>query len=294
MSILNRFISYALFTYFTFLHIQRVHVDQFINDSGWPKGFGWEGMQSGIIIKRWKQNGMTHEDVGYLSDIDELYTRDYIRAMQICDVKEFDTHGNCKDARISAKAVVFEGGPECRVLRTWNHPDVTIGECIEGINESPEQHAKAERGWQGTGWLDDGYTKHTSFHKLPKNTTHFPLFNAHDYRRVSGGIYWGPAGYNAWHLHNLFTNTTTLRNKYLTYAHPVKEAMSMNLAEVHDGGDLKNMIDCAFNGNSHNDTKYKLAKESLKGQIPIAFQIKGYTEARMNELKQMLELDLNI
>jgi len=68
----------------------------------------------------------------------------------------------------------------------------------------------------------------------------------------------------------------------------------MNLAEVHDGGDLKNMIDCAFNGNSHNETKYKLAKESLKGQFPIAFQIKGYTEARMNELKQMLELDLNI
>ena len=70
--------------------------------------------------------------------------------------------------------------------------------------------------------------------------------------------------------------------------------MSMNLAEVHDGGDLKNMIDCAFNITSHNDTKYKLAKESLKGQIPIAFQIEGYTEARMNELKQMLELDLNI
>ena len=46
----------------------------------------------------------------------------------------------------------------------------------------------------------------------------------------------------------------------------------MNLAEVHDGGDLKNMIDCAFNVTSHNDTKYKLAKESLKGQIPIAFQ----------------------
>ena len=250
-------------------------------------------MQSGIIIKRWKQNGMTHEDFGYLSDVDEVYTRDYIRAMQICDVKEFDTHNHCKDARISAKAVVFEGGPACRVLRTWNHPDLTIGECIEGINESPEQHAEAEREWQGAGWLDDGYSKQTSFHKLPKNTTHFPLFNAHDYRRISGSVYWGPAGYNAWHLHNFFTNTTTLRNKYLTYAHPVKEAMSMNLSEVHDGGDLKNMIDCAFNSTSHNDTKYKLAKDSLRGPIPLAFQLEGYTEARMNELKQMLELDLN-
>ena len=268
----------------------RVHVDQFINNGGWPKGLGWDGLQAQIIIKRWKQNGMNHEDIGYLSDADELFSRDYIRAMQICDVKEFDEHGNCNEARISASALVFEGGPECRTERRWQHPDLTIGECVEGINDSPSQHATPERGWQGTGWLDDGYTKQSRFHKLPKNTTHYPLFNAHDYRRVGGSVYRGSAGYNAFHIHNTFTNATTLRNKYLTYPHPVKDAMEMPLSEIHD--DVKTMKDCAFNTTSTPATKYKLVGlRSLTGPIPLAFQIDGYIEGRMAELKDMLEID---
>lgn len=137
------------------LNTTRVHVDQYVNEIGWPKDLGWEGMQSGLILKRWKANGMTHDDIGYLSDVDEIYTRDYIRAMQICDVPQFDNHSNCKDARIAGHALVFEGGPRCAVNRYWWHPDLIIGACVEGVNNESHLHATAERGWQGTGWLND-------------------------------------------------------------------------------------------------------------------------------------------
>lgn len=172
-----------------------VHVEMFINEDRWPKDLGWEGMQASVIVERWKANGMTHDDIAYLSDVDEVYTRDFIRAMQICDVRQFDSHNNCEDARISACSLVFEGGPKCAVQRhSWHHPDLTIGACVEGINNEPHLHPEVVRHWpppkhlahkypsSGTGWLGDGYTMRSKFSKLPKNTTHYPLFNTHDFR----------------------------------------------------------------------------------------------------------------
>ena len=277
----------------------RVHVEQYINEKGWPRDLGWEGRQATLIIERWKLNGMQHDDIGYLADVDEIYTRDYIRAMQICDVPEFDAHGNCKNARVGASALVFEGGPLCAVQRSWFHPDLTIGECIEGINKNPSLHPAPERGWKGLGWLSDGYHKPSNWNKLPKNTTHYPLFNAPDFRMGYG---WGntvytakyslPFGYNAFHLHNSFPNAEVLRNKYKTYMHPVKEAMEMAMSDIHD--DLKTMIQCAFNQES--TTPYKLLKWGLDKfpVLPIAFQIEGYVDARMAELKEMLSMDGNI
>jgi len=272
-----------------------VHVEQYINEIGWPKGIGYEGLQSGPIIEYWKSKGMQHGDIGYYSDVDEIYSRDYLRAMQICDVAEFDAHENCRDARISARALVFEGGPLCRTARTWQHPDLVAGECIEGISNTPSLHPHPERTWKGTGWQGDGYTKRTGYHKLPKNATHFPLHNAHDFRRQSGRSYGGVGfGYNAFHLHNFFPNAKVLRNKYKTYGHPVDGAMVIPLGDIHE--DVRVMVGCAFNGTSDPEKKYKykLVKDgldSLKGPKPLAFQVPGYVEARMTELKQMLNRD---
>lgn len=268
----------------------KVHVEQYVNEKGWPHGFGWEGLQTSIVIERWKSNGMADDDIGYIADVDEFFSRDYIRAMQICDVKQFDDHGNCYDARISAMAMVFEGGPKCRTDRVWGHPDLAIGSCIEGISSNASLHPKPERGWKGTGWLDDGYTKKSKFHKLPVNATHFPLFNAHDFRRVWGErwIY----GYNAFHLHNFFPNAKVLRNKYKTYGEPIEGALDMALGEIHS--DVKSMINCALNKTEDPETRYKLvgldSAEGLKG-MPFGFKVPGYVEERMAELESMLLLD---
>ena len=84
----------------------KVHVEQYTNEKLDFIDLDWEAQQAKLITQRWKENGMSNDDIGYLSDVDEIYTRDYIRAMQICDVKEFDAHENCRDARISGHALV--------------------------------------------------------------------------------------------------------------------------------------------------------------------------------------------
>ena len=102
----------------------RVTIDYYVNEQSWPYEIGREHQQRSLIIQRWKQNGMTIDDIGYLSDVDETFSRDFFRAMQICDVKEFDRHENCKDPKVAGSTLVFEGGPKCLTKRRWYHPDM--------------------------------------------------------------------------------------------------------------------------------------------------------------------------
>ena len=75
-----------------------MHVESYIYENGWLKDLSWEGLQTLLIIEHWKKNGMQHDDIGYLADVDEIFLRDYIRAMQIYDVAGFDAHENCRNA----------------------------------------------------------------------------------------------------------------------------------------------------------------------------------------------------
>mmetsp|Transcript_10235 Transcript_10235/g.22765 ORF Transcript_10235/g.22765 Transcript_10235/m.22765 type:complete len:441 (-) Transcript_10235:228-1550(-) len=269
----------------------RVTVDYYVNENKWPRDLGREHHQRSLIIKRWKDNGMAIDDIGYLADVDEIFTRDFIRAMQICEVRQFQHHGNCKNPKISAGALVFEGAPGCLTQRQCLHPALIIGECIEGIANS-SMHPSVDRAWEGLGWLANGYTPNTQFSALPKNTTHYPLYNAADFRRsIGGAILYRKSGY---HLHNFFPNIDVMRNKYKTYGHPVKQAEEIPLGDIHD--DLKSMIHCGLNRTAA-DSKSQSAlvegglKSLDKGSIPVAFEIPGYVEARMKELRDMLQLD---
>ena len=277
-----------------------VTVDQYVHEkdeNGWhPAGYGMEGMLRNRILRRWKDNGMTVDDVGYLADVDEFYSRDYIRAMQVCDVRQLDGHGNCRDARLSSLTLTFEGGPLCMSSTVIRHPDMIIGACIEGIGNST-LHPKPERGWKGTGWLNDGWRPDMGYRSLPKNATHFPLYNAPDFRRISGRSYLGKdVRHTGFHLHNFFSDVSVLRNKYSTYGEVVKGAMGMTLRTIH--GDLRVMCDCGLNVSDPTATgKQKWLKggsESLKGPMPIGFGIPGYVDRRMAELKEMLQADGNI
>ncbi|KAL9178493.1 hypothetical protein ACHAXT_001831 [Thalassiosira profunda] len=278
-----------------------VTVDLFVNEvgthlPGWhPAGHGMEGLMRGHIIKRWKKNGMTVDDVGYLADMDEFYTRDYLRAIQICEVKELDAHENCKKARLSATTHIFEGGPECKSSKIIYHPDLTIGACIEGISNST-LHVKPERGWRGFGWLGDGWGPDSGYRKVPKNATHYPLFRASDFRRMPGRSYNAKGfSYNAFHLHNFFADISVLRNKYSTYGEIVAGASEKPLGSIH--GDLNVMVVCGLNVSNPVYTKKERwagGLETLKGPIPLAFQIKGYVGGKMAELKDMLLLDGNV
>jgi len=73
--------------------------------------------------QRWKSNGMKPNDVAVIGDLDETFSRDFLRALQICDVPQFRPGQNCKSPKVIASTVVFESSPECVWKgRRWFHP----------------------------------------------------------------------------------------------------------------------------------------------------------------------------
>ena len=82
-----------------------------------------EQLQREAILQRWKHNGMTPDDVGILSDTDETFTRDFLRALQTCDVPEFRPARNCKAPKVVGRTLIFEATPDCVTAdRVWYHP----------------------------------------------------------------------------------------------------------------------------------------------------------------------------
>ena len=82
-----------------------------------------EGFQREAISHRWKFNGMKPEDVAIIGDLDETFSRDFLRALQICDVPLFRPGQSCKEPKMIASTLVFESSPECAWKgRRWYHP----------------------------------------------------------------------------------------------------------------------------------------------------------------------------
>ncbi len=73
----------------------KVAVDFYVNIIGPEQGTNdmvnlqRENLQRGHILKRWKENGMGPDDIGIVSDIDEMFTCDFLLALQTCDVPQF-------------------------------------------------------------------------------------------------------------------------------------------------------------------------------------------------------------
>ena len=72
---------------------------------------------------RWKLNGMRPDDVAIIGDLDETYSRDFLRALQICDVPQFRPGQSCRKPKMIASTLIFESSPECAWKdRRWFHP----------------------------------------------------------------------------------------------------------------------------------------------------------------------------
>ncbi|KAL7528565.1 hypothetical protein ACHAWF_002608 [Thalassiosira exigua] len=276
----------------------QVFVDYYVDEINQIGGVWREHIQRELILTRWKESGMTAEDIGYLADVDETFSRDFIRAMQVCHVREFDNHGSCYDPKLRGSGVVFEGGPHCVLAKKrWWHPDLIIGECVEGIGDSSKR-VTPDRVLGSIGWLEDTHSKKSGFSAMPKNTTHFPLYNAADFRHTGGGKLYGLPNHAAFHFHNFFSDAKVMRNKYLTYGHPVEDAMKMNLTDIHE--DLIAMAKCGLHLTSEEgNTIAQIGPitgrlPSLNDPIPLAFLVPNYVETRMKELKKMLQLDGSI
>jgi hypothetical protein len=78
-----------------------------------------EQMQRAEILKGWKDLGrMQKEDIGLLTDADEIFTLDFLRGVQVCDgIDGLDNNKrHCKPPNgLRASTPVFETSPECEM-----------------------------------------------------------------------------------------------------------------------------------------------------------------------------------
>jgi hypothetical protein len=193
------------------------------------------------VLQNWIRLGMTPDDVGVILDADEFFTRDFLRALQICDgIKEFDD-SSCKAPKIIASTLQIESSPNCvlRGNRQW-HPDAVIGTCLDGIgNSSIHPEAKRVASNFTAGWRQAPYAE--PYTAYPPNQSHYPLWKPVDYRRTPGGKQYLNVdmqtskrrdGHTAYHLHNFFDSLTHLRFKMSSYGEPV-ETEGRPLGDFH-------------------------------------------------------------
>ncbi|CAB9511337.1 expressed unknown protein [Seminavis robusta] len=289
----------------------KLQVRQFINEDPGLMDLFREHQQRQEILKGWKELGMGPEDIGYLGDVDEAFTRDFLRAVQSCDVEEFDYkthHCDQRKAKMQGFTRVFETSPDCLVKgRKWHHPDMVIGACVENIGDE-KKNIIAPREWKqgragphralGFGSCNGGPI---NLDNITDNR--FPLYSAGDIRMGCGGrsfpIKNPPPNYttySAFHMHNFFVDLQALRFKYLTYGHPIDNAMTVPLEELHF--DLKMMVRCVKN---LTDVAYKHrfgSQQRVKGGIdgalppyPIYFMDKDYRNRKHEAARLQVEED---
>ena len=180
-------------------------------------------------------SGMRPDDVAIIADADETYTRDFLRALQICDIPELRPGQNCRTPKLIGSTLILESSPECiTISKRWHHPDAVLGECVHLIGNSAmhpipkrQYSTKIKDGWKTIesyhGSRLKGYGNNRDYSMFKDGE--YPLWFANDIRAEAGGrmiskgIY--PSGY---HFHNFFTSAREIEFKYLTYGHPEPDA----------------------------------------------------------------------
>ncbi|KAL3806663.1 hypothetical protein ACHAXA_002429 [Cyclostephanos tholiformis] len=195
----------------------RVSVDYYV--AALPETSGIVGLEREWVQRegsshRWALNGMRVDDIGIIADADEAFTRDFLRAMQICDVPEFRPNQDCMNPKVIASTMAFESSPNCVTKdRRLFHPDAILGECLEHVGDAmlhplarreiSEKHGKR---LEGHG-KDGNYSKYISEQGIGFNNS-YPLWSATDFRNQVGGKMISmadgvsPTGY---HFHNFLT-----------------------------------------------------------------------------------------
>jgi Glycosyltransferase family 17 len=285
-----------------------VVIDFWLED--WPEltYMDRESEQRNAIIHRWKKEGMTRDDVAIMADIDEVFSRDFLRALQTCDFPEFRPEQSCHRPKICPSTMSFEGTPLCIKKKDWFHPDVISGQCVEGIGDPTERIVPLRNHHRMYGERHETYGK-LNLEKYPDHVHkvgRYPLFNGPDIRTVHGDrgmqYNWKHIDSNdtfgvygvAYHFHNWFSDHLALRQKYLTYAHGDASIMKKTLSQ--GGEDLDLMVRCVRDiGNEANPNSWKRDYYEkgweVKGPRPIFFQNKTYVKMRHALVQKMVHKD---
>jgi hypothetical protein len=262
-----------------------------------------EASQRSSILQLWKRAGMTERDVGIMADLDEVWTRDFLLAAQHCQIDALEDT-TCRQARISASAISFEASPYCIKRRNWFHPDMVSGACLEGVGDNADRmqaKRKHEGGRRATGYGEDGLY----FENLTDAHSRYPLWNGPDMRELRGGDYndtklmWQSQEGTprtrlygtAFHFHNWFQDSATIRHKYKTYAHGyVGNAKNATLSDLEL--DLDVLVRCVKRMTSSRERRrVEIGYDMTRGPKPIYFLNKTYREERHALVKRIVAKD---
>lgn len=260
------------------------------------KGLEREHACRAEIIEGWKDLGMQTEDVGLLADMDETFTRDFTRAVQVCDgltSLHYEQH-RCQHQHVKlvASSRVFESSPECITSgRSWFHPDMIIGHCVDGIGPHPTAPREGSYGRAPT------FGSRCGDWSYEQNATMLYAWDASDFRRTCGGVtpknlQANHSSYTAHHFHNFFYNFTAARFKYGTYGHPMKNADTTRAPDMNN--DMKMTYNCLMGLPDEQGQKWKRVlggfnnSDEMQPFLPIYFHDAEYRSRRHAHAKRMI------
>jgi len=282
-----------------------VHVENFVHEFK-ERAMLREHMMRQAILVKWKQLGMTRDDIGLIFDVDEIPAHDFLRATQICELpgETWVTTVNqtCRSPILRYVIPTFEGSPKCvhkgktEKFARFINPKMVIGACIEGIGDS-SRHPLAPRKFTDSlgrpqGDREKGYGEKYDYSKMLNGQDgFFPLYNGADFRRMQGlHAKFGGVGY---HLHNFFVSTDKLRFKHAFYGHAHKNAFTVPLGAMNS--DLMLLVKCCHNISDTGNRKQRLVDglEMLDNEfgLPASFRLEGYVDARHREMTALVVSD---
>jgi hypothetical protein len=265
-----------------------------------------ENQQRRDIVQGWLELGMTRDDIGFLTDIDETFSRDMLLAMQTCHgipALDYERH-HCyhKYVRLTATTQVFEASPECISQRDWIRPSAMLGHCIEGIAD-PDLHPPTPRE-PGAHTQAHGYGGACTYHVVDAITDHrYPSWSPADLRDGCAEQYfldntnprWSNyTHYIAFHAHNFFAEFNTTRFKYETYAHAVNDVGYKKIFELQE--DLTLTYYCVMGQEYGPDIKINYYHvpggfASMKPFQPLYFYDDDYRQRRHEHVRQLALAD---
>ena len=295
--------------------------DQNIRDQEGILGLFREHIQRDYLSEMLRRVGMQQDDVAIVSDIDEVFMRDYLLAVKTCEIPEFIlSNHECKNPKIVPKTLNFESSPDCVARYDWFHPDIILGACIQGVGDSigrPQAerqlkhiYSRRKEGYGGRGPED--------YIESIKGLGRYPLWTPTDFRATDGayqsrrGHYKGRTGqiqemdidvksvegvygFIAYHFHNFFQSTEAVRHKYGTFGHPIPNAATIPFEELSKDIDMS--VRCALQMNhSTRDQAKPIVKDgwnAIQGLFrPIYWMDENLRQDRVNRLKEIIRDDV--
>jgi hypothetical protein len=164
---------------------RHVQVRGFVDENGRVRELDRDNMQRNEIVRGWKELGMTPDDIGYIADPDETFSRDFLRAVQVCDgidAFNYEKHRCGKAAKLVSSTRVFEMTPECTAYnRNWFHPDMMLGACIEQIGDERLNPISPRNGVIRAAGYGNSCVK-----MISEKDQRYPLWTPYDFKLLCG------------------------------------------------------------------------------------------------------------